>query len=146
MYSRLCKAIELETRNEKKENYTLGKSPLELLRIIMYATKSQELKGMKEQAYNELKQIIKGNRMSYKNSKLPNEIPFEEKRVNLAVNLTRTESDMALRNACKMFIESDVISERDIAMLELFTQIVKEKFEMFDLQVYKDRYFKEIEK
>ncbi len=57
MHSRLCKT--LEKPSEKKENYTLGKSPLELLKIVMYATKSQELDGTKEQAYNELTQFIK---------------------------------------------------------------------------------------
>ena len=83
--------------------------------------------------------------MSFKNSKLPQELPFEERRINLAVNLTHTEIHTQALSWCKEFYGSLEVSPTTIAHTEFWLQLVKEKFNMVsEVSEIKERISKEI--
>ena len=84
--------------------------------------------------------------MSY-NVKLPETLPFEPRYLNLASAMRLSEIKELLSNSVKSLCESldaDEIHERELAMVELYIKMLKDKLELETLS-YKEKYLWAIE-
>ena len=73
-------------------------------------------------------------------------LPFEPRYLNLASAMRVSEIKGLLSNGVKNFNESldaDEIHERELAMVELYIQMLKDKLEL-ETHSYKDKFLKEV--
>ena len=80
--------------------------------------------------------------MSFKDTTLP----FEPRYLNLASAMRVSEIKGLLSNSVKNLNESldaDEIHERELAMVELYIQMLKDKLEL-ETHSYKDKFLKEV--
>jgi hypothetical protein len=83
--------------------------------------------------------------MSY-NINLPETLPFEPRYLNLASAMRTSEIKELLSNSVDNLNESlkaDEIHERDLAMVELYIQMLKDKLDLETFS-YKKKYMEEV--
>lgn len=83
--------------------------------------------------------------MSFKDLELPKELPFEERRINLAVELSSSEIHDMARKFAREFADNDNVSELDIERLDIALKMLREKFEIFSDDRKREIVMKELE-